>query len=170
MPELKQLFSELYDQNIERIYRFIFIKVSSQEIAEDLTSETFTKAWKCFQEDGKIIFNPSAFFYQIARNLVADHYRQKGKIKLVPTEDSSLADPDSDFETKAIFASDIESIRKAISNLKDSYQDMIAWHYLDDMPVSEIAKLINKPEGTVRVTMHRALAALKKELGGMQEV
>ncbi len=170
MSDTKQLFSELYDKHVEKIYRFIFIKVDSQETAEDLTSETFTRAWKSFKKDGKIIFNPPAFFYQIARNLVTDYYRQKGRTKLVPAENVQLPDPNNDFEYKAVFSADVDLIKQAISNLKDSYQEVIAWHYLDDLSVPEIAKIIKKPEGTVRVNIHRALEALKRELGGMREV
>ena len=76
MSDLKETFSQIYDQWIEKIFRFVFLKVNSEEVAQDLTSETFTRCWECFKNGDKID-NPSAFLYQIARNLVVDFYRQE---------------------------------------------------------------------------------------------
>jgi len=163
MADQRKIFSNIYNQYVGKIYRFIFIKVSSQEIAEDLTSETFLRGWKVFKER-EDIENPSAFLYQIARNLIVDHYRDKGKAKIVSAEYTPVVDPREDLEKKAILGSDIELIRLALANLTDDHQNVIIWRYLDELSIPEIAKILNKPEGTVRVTLHRALKTLKNEL------
>ena len=49
-------------------------------------------------------------------------------------------------------------------NLKDEYQEVVIWHYIDDLSITEIAKMLKKSEGTVRVTLHRALKAVRKEI------
>jgi RNA polymerase sigma-70 factor (ECF subfamily) len=51
-----------------------------------------------------------------------------------------------------------------LTNLKDEYQDVIIYRYLDELSVPEIAKIMGKSEGTIRVLLHRALTALRKEL------
>lgn len=173
MDKLKKTFSAIYDKYINKIYRFVFIKVSSQEIAEDLTSETFLRGWEAFKKasnpNEKEISNPSAFLYQIARNLIADHYREKGQFQTVSAEYAQITDPRINLEEEAIFGSDLDIIKTALAGIKDDYREVIVWHYLDDLRVPEIAKILDKPEGTVRVLLHRALNALKGALNNVKE-
>ena len=159
----RKIFSKIYNQYIDKIYRFIFLKVSSQEIAQDLTSETFLRGWESFKSGNKIE-NPQAFLYQIARNLVTDHYREKGKIRIVSADYVKITDPRTNLEEKAILNSDLDTVRLALTNLKEDYQNVIIWHYLDDFSISEVAKMLDKSEPAVRVQLHRALKALKNEL------
>ena len=172
----RKIFSQLYDQYINKIYRFIFLKVNSQEIAEDLTSETFLRFWKAFKQGKDYnppaalppmrapIENPQAFLYQIARNLVIDFYRQKSQTKIISAEYQEITDPRVNLEEKAVFNSDLEIIRQTLTNLKEDYQTVIIWHYLDDLSIPEIAKNLNKSEEAVRVTLHRALKSLREKI------
>jgi RNA polymerase sigma-70 factor (ECF subfamily) len=167
MDNLEKKFSLLYDQYVNRIYRFILIKVSSKEVAEDLCSETFLRAWQTFKKAGNPghfneIKNPSAFLYQIARNLVVDYYREKDKIKLVSLENSNPVSSTS-LENKIFLNSDLEQVRKALNKLNDDYQNLIIWHYLDELSIAEISEILNKKEGAVRVQLHRAIKALREE-------
>ena len=73
MEKEQRKFSKLYDAYVESIYRFIYIKVNSQEIAQDLTSEVFLKVWKSYQKQD--FRNPRAFLYTTARHTVIDYYR-----------------------------------------------------------------------------------------------
>ena len=164
MNNPKKKFSKIYDRYIDKIYRFVFLKVSSTEIAEDLTSETFLRGWKAFETDQKSIENPQAFLYRIARNLVVDFYRNKSKVQMVSAEYTQIEDPRPNPEEKAKSRADMEIIQQALANLKEDYQNVIIWHYLDDLPIPEVAKLLDKSEKTTRVTLHRALKALKKGL------
>jgi len=166
MENLRKKFSQIYDRYINKIYRFIFFKVNSQEIAEDLTSETFLKIWQTFQKSksGQEIENIQAFLYKTARNLVTDYYRQKGKARVVSAENTLIADPRQDLAEKAVLSSDLETIRTVLAGLKEDYQNVIIWHYLDDLPIIEIAKLLDRTEETTRVLLHRALTSLKNKL------
>ena len=62
----------------------------------------------------------------------------------------------------AILSADINQVKKGIQKLKKEHQDIIIWHYLEDMPIADIAELIDKPAGTVRVMLHRGLKDLKE--------
>ncbi len=163
MANLRKTFSKIYDRYIDKIYRFIFLKVSSQEIAQDLTSETFLKGWESFK-NGTKIENPQAFLYRIARNLVTDHYREKGRAQIVSAEYVSIVDPREDVEEAAALKSDIYTIRLALVSLKEDYQNVIIWHYLDDLPITEVAKLLDRTEEATRVLLSRALKNLRNEL------
>lgn len=162
MDNSREQFSQIYDQYIEKIYRFVYLKVNSQDIAEDITSGVFVKGWEAFQKQGDKIENPGAFLYQIARNSVVDHYREKGRTNVVSSEVlPEIADSGDDILGKAILNADVSIVKACISKLKQEHQDIIIWHYLDDMPIREIAVILEKPAGTVRVMLHRGLKELK---------
>lgn len=163
MASQRKIFSKIYNQYIEKIYRFIFLKVNSQEIAQDLTSETFLKGWESFKNGNKIE-NPQAFLYKIARNLVTDYYREKGRTQIVSAESRPIIDPREDLEEEAMLRSDINTVRLALVNLPEDYQNVIIWYYLDGLPIPEVAKLLDRTEEATRVLLSRALKALKNEL------
>lgn len=163
MSNPKKFFSQLYDQYVDKIYRFIFLKVSSQEIAEDLTSETFLRGWKTFKNPTDIE-NPSAFLYRIARNLVIDYYRQKDQKKTVLIDNLSIVDPRPNLEEKAVLRSDFDIIKANLGSLKEDYQTIIIWRYLDDLSIPEIAKMLQRSEEATRVMLHRALKKLRNRI------
>lgn len=164
MANIKKKFSKIYDQNIEQIYRYIYLKIGSKETAEDLCSETFLRSWEFFQTQETKIENPRAFLYQVARNLIVDHYRKNSQYKIVTAENIQMSDPNTDIEKDVLVRSDIEKVRQALSYLKEDYQDVIVWHYLDEFSIKEVAEMMEKTEGAVRVILHRALKALRKKL------
>jgi len=173
----KNQFSEFYDQNINKVFRFIYLRVDTAETAQDLTSLVFLKFWQKQEfviakqqqkaEQSFEISNPKAFLYRIARNQIIDFYRQKNKKPLSLENLEELAD----FQTaKPTFAQQIElnlemeRIKKALQNINPLYADIIIWRYVDEMPNKEIAQILKKKEGNVRVILHRALESLKKQL------
>jgi len=164
MKNPRKEFSKIYDNCIEKIYRFIYFKVNSEEIAQDLCSETFLKGWEVFKVNHHNIENPQAFLYKIARNLVTDYYRVKGRTRFISVEKTSIVDPGQSLEEMALLNSDIDNIRKVLTDLKEDYQNVIIWHYLDDLSISEIAKMMEKSEPATRVTLHRALKSLKNKI------
>jgi RNA polymerase sigma-70 factor, ECF subfamily len=159
MADKRKEFSKIYDNYVSKIYRFIFLKVSSEEVAQDLSSETFVKGWEKFQLES--IDNPQAFLYRIARNLVIDHYRAKGRTQYVQIDDLPIIDPAKTIEDEVIIKSDMEQIRVKLADMKDDYQNVIIWHYLDDLPIKDVAKLMDRSEDATRVLLSRALGALR---------
>lgn len=161
-------FSRFYDLYVKKIYRFAYLKVGLREEAEDLTSETFLKAWDYFSRTpNHKINNVKAFFYQVANNLITDFYRKK---KLIPLSldrlegANKLADGQiSEFE-KIEKDEEVSRLMSALKNIPENYANIIIWYHLEELEISEIAEILKKSEGTVRVTIHRALKALKKEL------
>jgi RNA polymerase sigma-70 factor (ECF subfamily) len=162
MENKRKEYAKIYDTYIGKIYRFVFLKVSSQEIAEDLTSETFLKGWEAFQQNK--IDNPQAFLYRIARNLVVDHYRIKGRTQMVSVENVPIPDTRFSIEDRAAVGLDIEQIKTRLSDLSEDYQNVIIWHYLDDLPISQVANLLGRSEDATRVLLHRALESLRKDI------
>lgn len=164
-------FLEFYDKNVAKIYRYIYFRVGSKDQAQDLASEVFLKCWQKMSSNGEEnISNPRAFFYQVARNLITDFYRQRDKTPLSLSEiaDNSLNDKivakkDGPIE-QASATFEIDLIKESLNKLNDDYQEIIIWRYLDELEIKEIAEIMDKKEGAVRTLLSRALTELRKVL------
>jgi RNA polymerase sigma-70 factor (ECF subfamily) len=165
MPNQRKKFSKIFDKHISKIYRFVYLKVDSQETAQDICSETFLRCWKAYKVKNNKIENHTAFLYQIARNLIIDFYRKRDKTKTISIENyMEQSDSKINIEEKALLESDFNQIKTALLDLKDDYQNVIIWHYLDDLPIPECAKLLDRTEDAARVLLHRALTALREKV------
>ncbi len=172
MPKVnEQQFLEFYDQHVGKIYRYIYFRVGSEEQAQDLTSEVFLKSWQYLSGEQKNpsqkqLDNPRAFFYQVARNLISDFYRQKDRLPLSLEEitDKLVADKSSNPGETASVALEMASVKKALAGLNEEYREVIIWRYLDELEIKEIAQILDKKEGAVRTLLSRALASLKEVL------
>lgn len=159
----RQAFLSAYDQYADAIYRFVFFKVGNQSEAEDLTSAVFLKCWG-YVQDGKLksadeYKSLKSFLYKIARNLVIDHYRQRRPlISLEEAEELAI-----DFSQGEALAKDMatEMILAKLKELKSEYRAILILKYVNDLSVTEIAEVLGKTKGNVRVTLFRALEALK---------
>ena len=159
-----EAFGELYDFYAPRVYRFVRLKVDSQETAQDLTSEAFLKIWQYLQEQRKIRERFQALLYKIARNLVIDFYRSKS-IREILLEDNleefSEAEDKETGDKLIIRQEEMVEVKKALIQVHPNYQDVIVWYYLDELTIPEIAEILEKNEGTVRVLIHRAVKSLR---------
>lgn len=158
--------AEIYSLYFKKIYRFIFYRVSHKEVAEDLAEEVFLKAF------GKIssINETGAFegwLYQIARNLVIDYYRQKKLTVPLDEIENTLV-----YESNIIDILNLQQQQKVLleilKELGAEQQAVIKMKFLEGLENSEIAGLLNKSEGAIRVIQHRAITKLHeliKKLG-----
>jgi len=170
----KDAFAELYDFYIDRIYRFIYFKVSNKEEAEDLTAQVFLKIWQ-FSLEGKIKIQESfqALLYKAARNTVIDYYRsninkRKSDINLESAE--KLISPENGMEKQLHKQMEMEKLISCIKKLKTEYQEVIILHYINELSIAEIADILDKKRGTVRVGLHRAINALKNQQEKQDEI
>jgi len=154
-------FGLLYDHYQPKIYRFVLIKVGQREDAEDLTHQVFINAWQNVYNYRSLGFPFSSWLYQIARNLVIDHYRtRKADLPI------HAIDPDS-FATVASahfsveHAMDMERVTRAIQRLKAEYQDVILMRFVEELSLKETARALEKSEGAVKLLQHRAVKELK---------
>ena len=160
----KDAFGELYDFYAPKVFRFIRLKVKSQALAEDLTSESFLRIWEHLQKQRQAEEGFRALLYTIARNLIVDSYRRKS------SQEVSLDDDFMEFLLQEPAKDEIaskekaEEIHRALINIKEEYQNVLIWYYIEELSVGEIADIMNKSEGAIRVLIHRALRSLKKHL------
>jgi len=162
-PENKK-FAKIYDKHIDKIYRFIFLKTGAKEVAEDITSQVFTKGWRKFKLQGCGIKNMSAYLFQIARAEVANHYREEDKFKIISAEAIEIIDEQPGPEANQEIDINIKDAQSALRDLEDDLQDILIWHYVEGMSFKEIGGLLGRPEGTARVMAHRALKELREKM------
>jgi RNA polymerase sigma-70 factor (ECF subfamily) len=158
-------FGALYDQYQAMIYRFVLVKVGSREEAEDITHHVFLSAWQKI-ETYKHRGHPfSSWLYQIARNLVIDHYRaRKNDVSLDKIDpDSSIIPAAAHFDLSEKLQ--VEKVHIAIKELKPDYQDVIIMRFVEEMSLKETAAILKKSEGAVKLIQHRAIKELKGKLG-----
>jgi len=77
---------------------------------------------------------------------------------------AALADEGADTEYKIVLASDAIEVKNALSKIKPEYSEAIILHYLDDLSISDVARILERPEGTVRVMLHRGLEELRNTI------
>ena len=155
-----EAFGFFYDKYVTQIYRFILIKVSDKQIAEDLTQDVFLKTWQHLV-DQKKVSHFRAFIYQIARNIVIDYYRQVDRQSLPLEYADDIAAVDT-VSAKLEVNLDAESLLKYLHKIKEEYQEILIFRYIEDMSIDEIARILQKDKNNVRVTLHRAINKFKE--------
>lgn len=162
----KQAFIKAYDLYIDQLYRFIYFKVGSREEAEDLCSAVFLKTWNYILDNGiKNEKTLKALLYKIARNLIIDHYRKvKGKenVSLDNGAGAQIMDEAPAAGQNVDLKIDLMVLETKLPELKDEYREIIILRFINELSIKEIAEILNKSKGNVRVLIFRALNALKE--------
>lgn len=156
-------FALLYDRYAALVYRYVYYRVGTRSLAEDLTSETFLRALRritSFTWQGRDF---AAWLVTIARNLVTDHFKS-GRSRLeVCTAEMLDADRTEDGPEQAVLDSVtrtalVETIRK----LDADQRDCVVLRFLQGLSVAETALIMNRREGAVKALQYRAVRSLAR--------
>jgi RNA polymerase sigma-70 factor (ECF subfamily) len=156
-----EAFGYLYDGFIERIYRYVFFRVTDEQTAEDLTAQVFTKAWEKLDH-----YKPSgapfiAWLYTIARNIVIDFYRTRKET--VDLEDAvSIAHDGPQPEDQVALHFEVEELRIALQQLTADQQQVVVLKFINGLSTEEIAQQLGKRTGAIRALQMRALQSLAR--------
>ena len=154
-------FAVLYDRHVVRVYRHIYYLVGDAREAEDLTAQTFLKAWEAigrYKERGAPI---AAWFLRIAHNLTVSYLRSKrdhSELDDGYVDQKRGGNPEEVLEQ----STDERSVREAVMQLKDEQRQVIMLRFVEEMGYQEVAAVIGKSVPAVRVIQHRALGNLRK--------
>ncbi|MFZ6015891.1 MAG: RNA polymerase sigma factor [Patescibacteria group bacterium] len=161
-----EAFAKLYDRYVTAIYRFVILKLPRKEDAQDITAEVFTRFWQHIQSQ-KNVKNIRAYLYQIARNQIADFYRKHSEtipleVVTFQEEDAStnIASPEharADMEARTELALVLQQLDK----LKEDYRDVLALRLMDGLSFADIAAILGKSTGNVRVIYYRGMRAIR---------
>jgi len=163
----EKAFSKLMSRYKDAIY-FRLLKMVDYKIdAEELTIETFGKAFtNIHQYESQFAF--STWLYSIASNNALDHLRKK-RIPTVPLEskfengewirveyDENLKTSSDNPEEALIKKQNAMLLRKTISSLKPKYRKILEMRYFKEYSYNEIAEALNLPMDTVKVHLYRS--------------
>jgi RNA polymerase sigma-70 factor, ECF subfamily len=158
-----EAFGHLYETYLDRIYRYIYFRVTDEQTAEDLISQVFTKAWENldrYQPSGRPFI---AWLYTIAHNTVIDHYRtRKDTVAIENTVSLASDSPGPDEQVELHFEAD--NLRCALQTLTSEQQQVVVLKFIAGMTTDEIAAQLQKSAGAVRALQMRALQALAKQM------
>lgn len=155
-------FGKLYIVFVEKIYRYVYYSIQSKDISEDITQEVFLKAWSAIDSCRGREKTFSSWLFRIAHNLMVDRLRRYNRhvtFEIQPMEDK--IDMSSGLEKNI----EQQDLMKAMKCLSENQQKVIVLKFIEGMENHEIAGILGKSEGAVRILQMRALARLKKELG-----
>jgi RNA polymerase sigma-70 factor (ECF subfamily) len=157
-------FLNAYDAYAEKILRHAIFRVSDRNVAEDITSETFLKAWDYVRKSNEVK-NFKGFLYQIANNLITDHYRAK-KYQPIPLEtvEAARLPNQTDLEENMESILSFQTVKDLLQSLPEDYRLILIYRYIDDLEISTIRKLTGKSLASIYVTIHRARKCLIEEL------
>jgi len=158
-------FAELYELYVDRIYNYIYYRVSNVHDAEDLTSRTFYRALSHLQtyEDRGIPL--SAWLYRIAHNLVANWHRDRGRRPVVALDELVLKNRDSECPEDVAESQDSRRfLREGMRKLDPARQELLVLKFSQGLSNAEIGAIMGRSEGAIKSLYHRTLLALRKEL------
>ena len=160
-----EAFGLLYDHYHASVYRFLYYRVGSVPLAEDLTAETFFRALRSmssFRWQGKDF---GAWLMTIARNLTTDHFKA-GRTRLESTtEDMSTLDSPSEGPEGAVLASlTNEALLEALSQLPTEQRECLVMRFLQGLSIAETADVLGRSSGAVKQLQLRGVRNLAKIL------
>jgi RNA polymerase sigma-70 factor (ECF subfamily) len=153
-------FGKLYDMHVDRIYKHIYYRVGNEADAEDLTQQVFLKAWQAIHRYKKTTSPFIAWLMTISHNQVIDFYRtrkDKAYIEAEVLADGPASRPEQ--TTEASFEQ--QRLRRVILRLGGDEQQVVILRFIEGFEFAEIASVMKKKEGNVRVILHRALVKLR---------
>lgn len=156
-----EAFGGLYDLFVNSIYRYVYYRVDKSEV-EDVVENVFVKTWENIDKYKPAESPFSSWLFRIAHNLVVDHYRFYRKhISLRERLPQHLNQSDDNPMDWAHQKMNQGHLRDALRDLKEPYQQVLVLKYLNGFNTQEIAEVMQRNEGNIRILQYRALRALR---------
>ncbi len=157
-------FEEIYQVELPRVYNYFRYRMGDGQVAEDLTAETFEKAWRNRWRYRSDLAAFSTWLFTIARRVAQDHYRKRHAE--IPLED--IADPISDERMEDLIEQQADNARLFVllARLVDRDRELVALKYGAGLTNRAIARLSGLSESNVGVILHRAVQMLRSEWEG----
>jgi RNA polymerase sigma-70 factor, ECF subfamily len=161
----KKEFEKFYNTHIDKVYRFVFFRIGGdKDLAQDLVSEIFMKALKHFfdYDEAKSV---SAWIFTIAKNHLANYWRDKKQISFLPDDEDEL---NNNFWLKSAInafkkETDKRLVNELLEKLDEDAREIVTFHYILGYNYMEIAKMKNMSETAVKTAAYRAVKKLSAQ-------
>lgn len=155
--------AQIHDLYYEPIFRYIAFRVSDRHVAEDLTSDVFTRFLAAVRDRKAPTSTLRGWLYSVAAHVTSDHHRRSYRaphVQLDETIESAEVGPDELAEATLTRA----DLREAVAELTEEQQNVIALRFGNELPIQEVARTMGKTEGAIKQLQARAIAALARKL------
>ena len=176
-----EAFGQLFEQNFDAVFGYVFRRIGDWDAARDLTSEVFLKALKAlwrYRWSGKPF---AAWLFAIANNEMRMYYRRGGRAPqsldtlrreagIDPVDPTSLAAERQRAEEEEERSTEFVRVRVALTQLPLKYQEVLALRYFEGKSVADVALFLGKRQGTVKSLLSRGVARLRELLSSAQPI
>ena len=166
-------FEALYRKYVAQVYSYAVYELRDRHDAEDATERTFLAALthlprfeeRARPDDGEGASTFRVWLFQIARNVVAERRRQARRRPEAPLEAAEGVADALDLESDVATRDEARLALGAIDRLPGDRRQALVLRFVDEMTTAEIAGVLGRSEGAVRVLIHRALKSVARDLG-----
>ncbi len=167
-------FEALYRKYLAQVYSFAYYELADHHEAEDVTERTFLLALGALprfeerarpgEDEGASTFR--VWLFRIARNVIANQRRTARRRPSASLDAAVDVAAPADVERAAIARDEAAAAWRAVARLPEDRRRAIILRFVDEMSTFEIAGVLGRSEGAVRVLLHRALRSVAADLRG----
>jgi RNA polymerase sigma-70 factor, ECF subfamily len=167
-------FEALYRKYLAQVYSYAFYELGDHHDAEDATERTFVAALtnlhrfeeRARPEDGRGASTFRVWLFRIARNVVADRQRARYRRPEEQLEAASAVASTADPSAEVVRREEASAAWQSVARLPGDRRRAVVLRFVDEMSTAEIAGVLGRSEGAVRVLIHRALRTVARDLDG----
>ncbi|MBA7667584.1 RNA polymerase sigma factor YlaC [subsurface metagenome] len=158
----REIFAELYEQYLPRVFRYISYRIGDVHLAEDLTSSVFEKALTGFRSYRSDKASFSTWLLSIAKYTLIDHYRVSGRGQIVPLEKANeTSSENSPPEEEAVRREELQKLQICLAGLRQQEQEIISLKFGAELTNRQIARMLSLSESNVGTILYRAVRKLR---------
>ena len=162
------VFSRLYDQYHNDVFRFLIYLIRDRDQAEDLMHEVYVRVLKAYSGfEGKS--SEKTWLFSIAKNVAIDHFRKssvrrKHSFDKFDWEKSELVSTEILPDNLVVLNEEMKELLNVLDTCTGDQKMVIHMRFIHDLSIAETAEILGWSEGKVKTTQHRAINALRKKI------
>jgi RNA polymerase sigma-70 factor, ECF subfamily len=156
--------SELYECHRISIYRYFYYRTGDTQAADDLTSEVFLRMIRSLSGYQIKDVTFQAWLFQIAHNLLNDHYRKMSHRNHMQLEENIMEGAVREDTRPLEHSLNNMTLQQALNLLSIEQRDVIVLRFIAGMPITEVAQTLDKSEDAIKGLQRRALTNLRDVL------
>lgn len=160
-PAREADWDALYADQLPRVYNYFRFRVGSGPVAEDLTSQTFEKAWTARHRYRRDLAAFSTWLMTIARNVATDHYRRRRDH--APLEAAEHVVGGEDPHAIAVRREELGQLTRLLAELPERDRELVSLKYGAGLTNRAIARQMRLTETNVGTLLHRVVLKLRAE-------
>jgi len=156
-----EVFAELYEQSLPKVFSYISYRVNNTYLAEDLTSEVFEKALTKFGSYRSDRASFPTWILSIARHTLIDHFRRMAREQKALMRTTEMASNHTNSENEATGIEERQTLRDCLSRLSPREQEIISLKFAAELTNGQVAGMLNLSESNVGTILYRAVCKLR---------